>query len=308
MKKSENNDVVLSEVNLTDYNSIIAFYKKIFKKEIPSGFEISFKSNKGLRGFKLSTSDELVGYLGCNFIRRYIDGIYYNFYNCHTWLVEESYRQHSLKLLLKLHQQNDGIITNFSPTDKVYQLLCKLGYKEIRSDRSVYVPSIRNFGHLDIKKVKSPSEFESLELKEIVEHHLPYSCLLLKINKSDQKDKLLVLRKTSHKSGMVVSINEWIKRISGRPFFTDFTSYYIVHYCSDWSFLNRHLEDITFTLLKKFGIGGLIINDDRIDNDHCNRLNRKVGNEFGMFLCNRELPFRLDQLYSEIFYLDIYNK
>lgn len=308
MEKSASKSVVLSEVSPEDFHAIELLYKDIFNKLLPSGFKPSFFGNKGLRGYKMENEGTLVGFLGAFSTSRKINGKEYNFYNCHTWIVKKEFRFHSLRLLLKFNELKNGIITNFTPTIQVYDILKKTGYKEIRINRYAYPAGIQYNPSLKISRIKSVYSFIDKDLTDIVTQHLPFNCQMYKLEMKSYPEMLIVLRRTNYKSYILDRINNFVRPIIGMPIFTGKWSYSILHYSSDWNFIDKYLEDISGLLFLKFGIPGLIISDDRLQMNHKKKKDLKIENEFGMYKSEFDLPFRPDQLYSEIFYLDIFNR
>ena len=82
-------------------------------------------------GFFLRKAGKVVGGIGAYYFDREIRGKYERFCNITSWCVLDSFRQHSMRLVLVLLSQPNLNFTDFSPTDVVGRTLRFLNFKEM---------------------------------------------------------------------------------------------------------------------------------------------------------------------------------
>lgn len=83
-------------------------------------------------GFVLHTeAGDIVGFLGTVYSRREVDGETVIFCNLTSWVVDEAYRQHSLKLAFAALKDREATITAFTATKAVSPIWAKLGLRTL---------------------------------------------------------------------------------------------------------------------------------------------------------------------------------
>ena len=250
-------------------------------------------------GFLLRDGEKVVGFFGTVFSRRIINGKNVKFCNCHSWVVDDKYRSHGLKLLSRIHKLKACVITNFSASAGPYQIMKKLKWKEIDNAYSIFFMNpLRALGNNSIDILKGEemrTELESWEQK-IVEDHQRFRCTLNTI-KTGRHHSLQVYKSIDYFPARLSALKHFIPwrfrmgqlYYASTPelFFDDFKS---------------HLTSIC----KKENWVGLVVP---------NRLLHQAGIAAGKryyknrpVLVKTDLDFdtaQLDLLYSEVFILDL---
>lgn len=92
-------------------------------------------------GYMLIVDDELVGFLGTIFAKRYIDGERQLCLNMTNWVVRPDHRGSSMMLMLEvLKHRREAIITDFSPSPEVSDILGGARFSVMDPDVYVMLP------------------------------------------------------------------------------------------------------------------------------------------------------------------------
>ena len=91
-------------------------------------------------GYALVDSARVVGILGALFSTRSVNGERKRFCNLHTWLVEQEYRGHSLRLMRQVLGLTDCTFLDFTPTKRVRDICKRLGFQELDCTLKILLP------------------------------------------------------------------------------------------------------------------------------------------------------------------------
>lgn len=136
--------VSLQRVDVTMFRAV---YPLLLEHD-PSLTEIEWRSifNYGWEkeeqycGYGLFDGEEIVGFLGLIFSKRYINNKVECFCNLTSWMVKEHYRDHSLSLIVPVLRLQDYTITDLSPSETVIRILQRFGFKELDSRVKILLP------------------------------------------------------------------------------------------------------------------------------------------------------------------------
>ena len=133
------------EAKYNDFEKVYPLLHKLNSSSLSKNdwaklFVNNFDSDEGFCGFVIEDDEEIHGFLGAVFCKREINGKKYKFCNSTSWIVEEKYRAKSLILLMKIHKLKEYIFTNFTPSETVYPILKKFGYKDIEYAKFLIKP------------------------------------------------------------------------------------------------------------------------------------------------------------------------
>ena len=299
--------VKLREVHHSDFDQIHKLFVEVYGKKPSDGFKKAFFEHKYLLGFCLIDdaidSNALIGYFGCFTYRRNIDGVEYQFYNSHTWIVNEDYRKHSLKLLMPYLKLKDGIVTNFSANGKVVQILEQLKFTKLKVVNTIVKLSFNITSYLEQAKIKS------LQLQsDIAKCHQPYVGLTLNLKLPNTIQNLeLILKPVDKKPTWVKRINKTSKSITKRPLITKNYFLYKVHYTNAPEILLQNLDVLSHYLFFKEKVGGLVLPEGLVENLPAQRIQNQYEDIIFIKSNDERIP-KIDYLYSEVFYLNISDK
>ncbi|WP_027368698.1 hypothetical protein [Desulfocurvibacter africanus] len=111
-------------------------------------------------GFLLRDNDKAVGFMGCIFSRRSIRGREFDFCNLSSWIVLPDYRKYSMLFMRRLAELDSCVLTSLTPSEKVYKLFMRSGYKQV--DQHYYAIPPLPFGSLHEPSVRVTSEHNEL--------------------------------------------------------------------------------------------------------------------------------------------------
>ncbi|MBC8552745.1 MAG: hypothetical protein H8D23_24225 [Candidatus Brocadiales bacterium] len=125
----------IQKVSLQDFEKIYPLFSELpsnylTKEDWRQSFINHWHSTEDYCGYVLLDQDEVVGYLGIVFSDREINGRRQKFCNFHTWVVKDQYRSEALLLLYPLLRLRGYTLTNFTPSENVYTILKRLGFKD----------------------------------------------------------------------------------------------------------------------------------------------------------------------------------
>jgi hypothetical protein len=92
-------------------------------------------------GYVLEDEDKIVGFLGTLFSNRVKSNKEYKICEIHSWYVEDKYRNESLKLLMPVLGMKGISIVNYTPTQNVYDLSVKFGFKDLEDKITLAYPA-----------------------------------------------------------------------------------------------------------------------------------------------------------------------
>jgi len=297
--------VVLRKVDHSDLEHIQKLFKEVYGQTPTKGFSAAFLAHNDLLGYCLEDSENgfIVGYFGCFTYWREYGERSLKFYNTHSWIVKQDYRNHSMKLLMPYLKLKDGLVTNFSANRKVAQVLEKLKFekREIRN----YILKIP----LSISSIFKQMRLKEQDLNDsILEAHQPCVglCLSLQMPALDTALKL-ILKPIDRKPIWVQTINKFSQFLFRKPLITSSYLLWKLHYVNQVELLNRQLEILKTYLFLHYKIGGLVLPSNIGKELDARNLNYSHSDT--IFIKANEISLtELDYLFSEVFYLNIADK
>lgn len=146
-------------------------YARLFQKQWPSG--------EDWHGFLLVDGDVVVGFLAVIFSTRLIRGSEHRFCNINHWIVEESHRNHSLRLLFQAMRLSDCTLVSFTPIPRVVPIYAKTGWKNM-DNRLAIIPMLPSLSlPRRYRLIFSPGEIKDRlqgAESQIFEDHEPFKC------------------------------------------------------------------------------------------------------------------------------------
>ena len=297
--------VILRKVEHSDLERIQSLFKAVYGKAADKGFQLAFTTHNDLLGYCLEESKkgDLVGYFGCFTNQRVYADRPIKYYNTHSWIVKEQYRNQSLKLLMPYLKLKDGIITNFSANGKVAQVLEKLKFDKQEIKNYLLTTRINWLG------VFKQSGIKELPIQELIlKDHQAFVglCLSLHFTGSD-KPLNMILKPIDRKPQWVQTVNSIFKLIIRKPLITRSYRIWKIHYLSDAVLFKNRLSLLKSYFLLKHKIGGLVVHDDIADK--MDDLPLEYSHSDTIFLKLNQIELKkVDYLYSEVFYLNIADK
>lgn len=97
-------------------------------------------SDNPCHGFALYADGKAVGFIGTIFSERHLLGRMERICSLSSWIVLEEHRNASLLLLRPILALRDYTIVNLTPSDSVYEIFSKLGFKTLESERLLLPP------------------------------------------------------------------------------------------------------------------------------------------------------------------------
>jgi hypothetical protein len=102
--------------------------------------DYSWQRTEDYCGYGLFDGDDLVGYNGCIFSQRVINGERQSICNLTTWAVREDYRSHSLSLMLPILHLKAHTLTDLSASPQAFRVLQRFGFQELDQNLIVLLP------------------------------------------------------------------------------------------------------------------------------------------------------------------------
>jgi len=91
-------------------------------------------------GYALMDNGVPHGFIGIKLSRQDINGTVRKFCNITSWVVEDAYKAHAMFLLFPILKLADYTLTDFTPIDKVYAVLKKVGFQDLAARTRVVLP------------------------------------------------------------------------------------------------------------------------------------------------------------------------
>lgn len=104
-------------------------------------FNYTWGTEEDYCGYGLFAGSEPVGFLGLIFSRRLIDNKIEAFCNITCWIVKKEYRGYGLRLIQPVLKLKDYTITDLTPSSAVFQILERLGFRELDTGFRILLPS-----------------------------------------------------------------------------------------------------------------------------------------------------------------------
>ncbi len=253
-------------------------------------FEHPWDGERPELGYILTDSDSIVGHLGTIYSEQMLGEIRRRVCNITSWYVREDYRSSSIRLFQALLKDAD-IITVFTPGGVTRQIMEILGFRVLERNKYVYFPLLHAATLLRSRGVTILTDIGDIE-QQLDENHrtilkdlFDTNCRHFLVREGARYCYLVTKRRRQGIKGpLTVSASE-------------------VLFCSDRAMLNRHLERILLTVLRRDATWALTGNE------------RIVGKRrlFGLRLKHTEFVYGTDidldlldnLLYSEVVLLPI---
>lgn len=238
------------------------------------------------RGYILMKHDEIVGFLGTVFSKRYFNGQEYKFCNLSSWIVKPEYRSKSINLLLPILKLKDYTVTNLTSAESLYHLFKKLGFSDLGLYRFIFppLPPI-SFGktksHIITNIHKIATYLNNDELL-IFNDHINYRCVHLVI--------------ATDRGYCYIVATRVIKR--GLPFV-------YIHYISNIHIFAACIYKTILHILSMYKSLGLIV-DERFLKGY--KFSLAIKNKVPSFKIYKSLslkPEEIDNLYTEFILLNL---
>ncbi|KYO53938.1 hypothetical protein PJ900_12600 [Tistrella mobilis] len=128
--------------------------------------------NEGYYGFLMEDGNEVTGFLGTLFTTREIDGRPQDFCEIHSWYVRDSHRDESLNLLLPVIGMRKRTIVNHTPTQTVYDIGARFGFKDLETGVVAFYPLPTSLGRPEYRVGNRlvPDRIDPASLRILSEH------------------------------------------------------------------------------------------------------------------------------------------
>jgi hypothetical protein len=229
-------------------------------------------------GFILEDGQNPVGFLGTLFSERKINGKDHLFCNLTSWIVKPEYRNESLNLLFPLLGRKGLTITNFTASNRVVDVLLKLGFNDLEKNFRIILPlpvpgsRIRILDDLSVihKRLDASNQ-------RILDDHATLHCVQVLIT-CDNAQCYLVL-------------NHAVKK--GRPVF-------FMNYLSNLEFFITHYQALAYPLCRKYSLSGIMVGDHTLKG-HRLPLTLHIPRKHSLLFHSKDVKAEeIDTLYSEI--------
>ncbi len=229
-------------------------------------------------GYLLEDQGEAVGFLGTLYSNRSVTGKQQEFCNLTSWIVKPEYRAESLSLLFPLIRNQDLTLTNFTASNRVIEVLLKLGFRSLEDHYRMILPLPFPTGPLQL--ITDPAKIaEKLTGTDstIFHDHKALHCRHVLMS-SPTENCYLVL-------------NPAIKR--NRPVM-------FINYIGDLDFFMRTIQRSARSLCRQLGVQGLMVGDHSLAGKHLPLALRIKRRHALLFRSKNVTPQQIDTLYSEI--------
>ncbi len=229
-------------------------------------------------GYLLEDHGEVVGFLGTLYSNRSISGKQQEFCNLTSWIVKPEYRSESLSLLFPLISSQDLTLTNFTASNRVINVLLKLGFRSLEDHYRMVLPFPFASGALQI--ITDPGKIEEKLTgtdSAIFHDHKTLHCRHV-LMCSPTENCYLVLNPAIKRNRQVMFIN----------------------YIGDMDFFVRTIQRCTRTICRQLGVQGLMIGDHSLAGKHLPLALRIKRRHALLYRSKYVPPGKIDTLYSEI--------
>ncbi len=257
--QSSTQKVRLRAIAPEDVENIIRFLiergSRITDDEWRAIFEHPWDGERPELGYLLTVSNSIVGYLGTIYSEQTLGGTRRRVCNITSWNVREDYRSSSLRLFQALLKDAD-IITVFTPTGVTRRIMEILGFRVLDTNKYFYFPLLHAATLLRGRGVTILTDIGDIEQRlddnhrTILKDLINTNCRHLLVREGARYCYLVTKRRRQGIKGpLTVSASE-------------------VLFCSDRAMLNRHLERILLTVLRRDATWALTGNE-RIVGKRC---------------------------------------
>lgn len=229
-------------------------------------------------GYILEDGGKTVGFLGTIFSERKINGQMHRFCNLTSWIVLPEYRNESLSLLFPLLGKKELTITNFTASNRVSEVLLKLGFKDLEDGFRIILPlptpGKRIKLEMDIKNIRSQLDADN---QKILDDHSGLHCIHVLM--------------TNLKSRSYLILNPAVKK--HQPVF-------YINYLSNLELFLEYYQAFSFEICRRMNLKGIMVGDHTLKGRSL-PLTLGVRRKHSLLYRSKSVsPFDIDTLYSEI--------
>ena len=210
-------------------------------------FDLPWPTDVSVRGYALWDGRRAVGFLGAIPSTRTLGGRVRRFVNLSSWMVEESYRAESLKLVLPVLADRGRTIVNLSPSPAASEIFSRLGFRTLEAEQ-VLVPLVSGVADL-LPRVGVSVRTRLERVRDGLD--VPGQALLDDMKGTHAGQVLLMAG--DRQCHVIATRSAWKARWRLAH----------VQYASDWDLFWRHPARIAGALLRVLGTMGL-----RVDGRH----------------------------------------
>ena len=106
-------------------------------------FDLPWPVAEDHRGFVLRDGDEVVGFIGTIFSSRLLGGVTHRFCNLSSWIVRDSHRNSSLRLLAAVLALKSHTLVALTPSGPAYDVYVRVGFRPLETAKILLPPLAR---------------------------------------------------------------------------------------------------------------------------------------------------------------------
>jgi hypothetical protein len=276
-------------------------------------FKLYFNGDEEHVGYMLLDKNTVVGFIGCIFSKREINGKQFPFCGLSSWIVKPAYRSESLVLFSEVLALKKHTITSFTSVPEAIKILKKLKFKELdncfywipaRINRYLSGVKLRFFADMmHIQQKLDPGNLNIFyDHKNFNAHHLLFessagsSCYLIFKKKYIPRKKIYDMRS-------VYFLNKISKLFNSTSFLDKEVSAARILYISNKSLFYDHLKEVSHFIKINYSLDGLAI-DSRFYEKQPGIFAFKSLPRISLYKSPYLTPDEIDLLYSELLVLD----
>jgi hypothetical protein len=229
-------------------------------------------------GYVLQDGGEVVGFLGTLCSTRSILGTMQEFCNLTSWIVKPEYRAESLSLLFPLMSRPDHTLTNFTASNRVIEVLLKLGFRSLEDHYWMILPLPAAPGGIKIlmgaEVIKNKLDGQDAV---ILHDHLKLHCQHILLESSDGHC-YMVLNPARKRNRPVMYVN----------------------YLSNPDYFINNIQKCTYSLCRQLKINGLMVGEHSLAGSRIPLALRIKRRHALLYRSKIVSPGQIDTLYSEI--------
>ena len=229
-------------------------------------------------GYVLEDRGEAVGFLGTLFSTRRVGGVPRRFCNLTSWIVRPEYRSESLSLLFPLLSRRDLTLTNYSASNRVIEILLKIGFHSLETHFQMVLPIPSPPRHIqvtfDLQEIQS--KLAGVE-KQIFQDHRSLHCTHVLIE--SVSDHCYLVLNPARKKNLPVMFVDYL----GNP-----------------EFFRKTIGWCTYRICRSLGVYGLMVGEHSLGRGRL-PFSLRVRRRHALLYRSRDvIPSEIDTLYSEI--------
>jgi hypothetical protein len=250
------------------------YWKKLFINHWNGG--------EGYFGFVLRHENKIVGYMGLIFSRREVGGIERKMCDMTSWVVEDAYRNESLRLLQPVLSLTGYTLTNLSASDTVSKIMRALKFVELETEIFLLFPKPDAIYSAIFSAAKAIFDREAAfaelsdEEARLFEDHKGIGCIFFVI-------------KTRSAYCFVIADRVDRRRI---PFLK-------IHYVSNAEIFAAHLADVIVSVMLKARVIGVTVDKRFLKSLPVKNVRTVSRPTNKLFKSDTLSKFEIDSLYSE---------